>query len=247
MMLIDPNSPVPLHAQVESVVLRLVQRREHQDGKPLPGEIDLAIRLGVSRATVRQAMTRLQNQGVLERRRNAGTRVVQRPVVTQLVDWDSFSAEMTRQGVKLVTSHLQVSKKPVPGKIAYFFSVAPKRQCLEVIRVRDDEHGPLVEFRSWLHPRLGLNENDDFSQPLYELIQKKSNVVVQRSAELIGAVTADADLASRLGCPAGQAILTRCRQVSDVGGKPVEWCDCFYRADRFTYAVQLHRSKVGQP
>lgn len=242
-MTVDPASPLPLHVQVEGVIRTLLRRADHASGKPLPREVELANRLGVSRATVRQAMGRLVNEGVLERRRHAGTRVSQQPLVTRLTDWAGFTAEMTRQGVKLTTHRLEVSMRDLPAEVGYFFGVPELKPCLHLQRVRGDEAGPIVEFRSWFHPRLSLTLDDDFHRPLYELIEERSHVIVAKSHEVIGAMLADDAIAQSLACSVNDAILTRRRQVSDVGGKPVEWCDCFYRADRFTYSIELTRGK----
>jgi hypothetical protein len=57
---------------------------------PFPPEIEFASRLGVSRATVRLAMQRLVQEGVLVRKRNAGTRVSNRHLKTSFSDWEVF-------------------------------------------------------------------------------------------------------------------------------------------------------------
>ncbi|MFT3787013.1 MAG: GntR family transcriptional regulator [Tepidisphaeraceae bacterium] len=240
---IDHNDPTPLHVKVERLLRRVAARADHaRHGKPLPGEVELANRLGVSRSTVRHAMGRLVHEGLLERKRNAGTRVSRRPLITSLTDWFSFSAEMARQGVKLRSLHVDAALRPLPADVAEFFRLPARSRCLCVTRLRGDDDGPIVEFQSWLHPRIGLAGTDDFSQPLYELIERRSGVTPRHSSEQIEACRAGNELAKVLACDASDPVLRRERRVTDVGRKPIEWCVCSYRGDRFTYAIDIRRS-----
>ena len=239
---IDPRDPRPRHVQVEDMLRDIAGRADHaRRGKPLPGEVELAATIGVSRSTVRQAMSRLVSEGLLERRRNAGTRVSRKPLVTSLADWQSFTAEMTRRGVTLRSMQVRTVVKPLPAEVAACFDLTARTPALWIARVRGDDDGPVVLFQSWLHPRLKLNARDNFASPLYALIEARSGVTPERSSETIGAVAADAELAASLQCDPGQPILTRHRRVFDRDDRPIEWCNCYYRADRFSYAIELRR------
>ena len=74
MLRLHHDSPVPLHAQVERLLRELVRRPEYQKGQLLPDEVSLAMRLGVSRGTVRAGISKLVFEGVLERKPGIGTR-----------------------------------------------------------------------------------------------------------------------------------------------------------------------------
>jgi GntR family transcriptional regulator len=203
--------------------------------------VELANRLGVSRSTVRQAMQRLVHEQLLVRKRNAGTRVAGPQLKTCLSDWMSFTGEMLRRGVKPQTLAIKVRLASPPAEVARFFGAERSRSCIRLIRLRGQAEEPIVEFRSWLHPRLGLRVDDDFTKPLYELIESRSGIVAALSSEEISAIAADRELATELRCDLAEPLLVRRRRVSDVGGKPIEFCDCFYRADRFTYCIDIRR------
>lgn len=68
--------PVASQSDVEVRILDLVGRAV-ADGSPLPGEPALAVRLGVSRPALREALARLESLGILHRRRGS------RPVINQ--------------------------------------------------------------------------------------------------------------------------------------------------------------------
>src|SRR6266567_6228888 len=67
---------MPLHSQLETTLRRLIEQGQISTGAVLPGALELAAQLGVSRHTVRHALGVLTNEGLLRRERGRGTTVV---------------------------------------------------------------------------------------------------------------------------------------------------------------------------
>ncbi|MBF0244548.1 MAG: FadR family transcriptional regulator [Planctomycetes bacterium] len=65
-------SSEPLAERVEAAVLEHIRSSHLQVGDALPGELEFAMRLGVSRTVVREAFSRLRMLGVLESRKKRG-------------------------------------------------------------------------------------------------------------------------------------------------------------------------------
>jgi GntR family transcriptional regulator len=65
-------------------------------------------------------------------------------------------------------------------------------------RLRGVEKGPIVYFISYFHPRVGLTGKEDFSRPLYKMLEEDYSTVVSVSKEEISARLADEDLAKKL-------------------------------------------------
>jgi GntR family transcriptional regulator len=240
------SSTLPRHRQIEEMLRKLLASKDLVHGQTLPGEVEIARQLRVSRQTVRQAMSTLVSEGLLERRRNAGTRLAKKPLVTQLTDWASFTAEMGKQGVRLTQSKVSAMMMVPPDDVRRFLRTTARQKLLRLVRVRGDESGPIVEFESWIHPRARLKIGEDFSKPLYELIAHSSRLLATSSSEVLGAIVADAKMSKQLGVARGAALLTRLREVRDQHDQPLEWCRCVYRADRFSYAIELRRGKRGE-
>ena len=72
----------------------IAAEKEFAPGEKLPNELDLSQRLGVSRATLREAIQSLTSQGVLEVRRGRGTFVSQR--VEEIDDFGFSALEQVR-------------------------------------------------------------------------------------------------------------------------------------------------------
>ncbi len=80
---LDAKLPEQLALKLERAILA----HEHRPGERLPAERGWALRLGVSRAALREALGMLAERGLLERRHGAGTFVTERPDERRADPW----------------------------------------------------------------------------------------------------------------------------------------------------------------
>lgn len=238
---IDHKSHVPLHAQVEALIREMHQLPGYRDGKLLPNEIELAKQLGISRNTVRHATNKLVYEGVLTRKKGVGTRFTETEVDTRLNNWLSFSQEMSSKGIQVKNFRIEASWVVPENNIAMFLQVPEGTKVLRMDRLRGTPEGPFVMFHSWFHPRIGLTGKEDFSRPLYEILEKDYSTIVKVSREEITAVSADEQVAALLKVRKGAPILQRVRKVYDPGNRPVEYNIGYYKGDSFTYRIESER------
>ncbi len=240
-MKIDHHSKIPLHYQVEKLLRDLIEQPKYKAGEFLPPEVELATRLGVSRNTIRQAAGKLEYEGLIVRKKGYGTKVAEKSLITKLNSWHSFTHEMKDKGVSFKNYCLEAEFVDSSETISDFFKIPINSPILKLTRLRGDEKGPYVYFESYFHPRIGVSKNDDFTQPLYELLEKKYNIQVSVSREKIKARIASKITADRLIIKPGEPILLRERFVSDLENLPVEYNIGFYIAEKFTYLIEIRR------
>ncbi|MCK3683610.1 GntR family transcriptional regulator [Maribellus sp. YY47] len=238
---IDHSSKLPLHYQVEELLRQLIEHPDYQNGKFLPPEVELANMLGVSRNTIRQATNKLEYEGIIVRKKGYGTKVAENSLTTQLNSWHSFTQEMNEKGISFKNFLIKAEWVEAPEKVTSFFNVSENSNVLRITRLRGDANGPFVYFESYLHPRIGVSENEDFTQPLYELLETKYKTPVSISREKIKARIASKITADRLHIKKGEPVLIRERFVSDPGNRPVEYNIGFYVAEKFTYSIEIRR------
>jgi GntR family transcriptional regulator len=114
---------VPLYEQAEKVLEDLLVHRRYRVGDRIPPEADLVRSLGVSRATVRTAVGRLVDRGLLVRRQGSGTFLARLPErrdepgpvgiklgssVTELGRLETYTSMAERLGIKADSEHLRV-------------------------------------------------------------------------------------------------------------------------------------------
>lgn len=238
---LDHNSPIPLHIQIEEQIRVAIKGDEYQGGKKLPNEMDLSKQLGISRSTLRQSLNKLMIEGLLVRKKGVGTFVKKSGINSKAQNWQSFSQEMKTLGVTIKNYELHISWVYPDDQLCLFFDIAKNVKILKLERLRGKEEYPFVYFISYFHPRIGLTGNEDFTRPLYEILDNDYNSVANFSKEEISAIAATPFLAEKLEIKSGEPVLKRMRFVYDPGTRPLEWNVGYYKADSFTYTLEFER------
>jgi GntR family transcriptional regulator len=210
----------------------------------LPKEVELSNLLGVSRNTIRQATNKLENEGLLVRKKGVGSKAApKKPLYTGLDHWYSFTNEMRERGIEVLNLSLEVRWVQADKKLAAFFNIEEGRKVLKLSKLKGTKEGlqPIVYFESYFHPRIGVDEQDDFNIPLYAMLEKKYGVRVVKSSENISALMAG-KMAKRLQIKPEDPILYRERFVMDAGDRPIEYNTGYYRSDRFIYSININKA-----
>ena len=234
---IDHASSTPLHLQAESFVRQLINEERYQKGELLPNEVNLAQLLGISRNTLRQAINKLVFEGILERKKGVGTKVIKNNVFSSAKNWMSFSQEMNALGIEVQNFELFVGKRKVESDVSDFFETDKNSKLFTLERLRGKQDFPFVYFISHFNPKIDLSDKDDFNKPLYDIINTKGYNATT-SVEMISAMLCDETLAAKFEINCGEPILKRKRLVYDDNKFPIEYNIGYYRADSFTYSIE---------
>ena len=148
---------------------------------------------------------------------------------------------ISRNTLRQTINNLHTSWALPSEEICRFFSITDEKKILKLERLRGNPEFPFVYFISYFNPRIGLTGNEDFSRPLYEILEQDYSSVAKISKEEISAQLADKFLAQKLEIKPGDAILIRKRFVYDPGGRPLERNIGYYRADSFVYTLEFER------
>jgi GntR family transcriptional regulator len=237
------DAGTPLHRQVEAQIRLLAAQPEFQQGALLPDELTLANRFGVSRGTARAALLRLVHEGVIERRAGVGTRVARPRTESGIRAWRSFSREMAGKGIQVENFHLDYGRQRASPSAAGALQVEPGTMLHRLDRVRGWHGKPVLVSRSWFHPRLRLTGDEDFSRPLYDVLETTAGVQPDTAREEFSAVPASPVLARRLAIKPGTPLLLRRHLVGDVRGRPIEYAEVHYVSSRFTLSLDLRREQ----
>lgn len=238
---IDTKSKAPLHNKVEQMMRALIEQPAYRNGDFLPKEVDIAEKLGVARNTVRHAISKLVNEGLLVRKKGVGTKVAARRIPTRLDSWWSFTKEMKARGVDVVNFALEVVAVPANEEVAEAMHIKKGTKLIQLSRLRGTSGGPSLLSVSWFHPRLKMTGDENFSTPLYQMMEEDFGVIVAVSREEISAISAEESLADKFGVEVGAPLLFRQRIVSDTDGRMVEYNKVYYKGDGFSYSIDIAR------
>jgi GntR family transcriptional regulator len=238
------NNLIPYYYQIREIIRHKIIDGEYGPGDKIPSEAELQEYFGVSRGTIRKAVDSLVAAGMLRREQGMGTFVSEPKIDELLSRLVSFSEEMKLKGKVPGTSHILVSQT-VPSKlVADALDIPPGESVLRIERVRCADSKPVVILTSYLPARLGVRFNEDFSGSLFELLETKYGVDISLGDQVIEAARADQQQAGLLDIEKGDPVLVIRRTSYSKTGIPVEYVEGIYRADRYSYRIQIHRDKM---
>ncbi|GGH21063.1 GntR family transcriptional regulator [Alsobacter metallidurans] len=235
---------VPKARQVYLVLRERIASGGLHSGDVLPGEQALAAEHNVSRITVRKALAELEREGMVDRRRGAGTFVrlaaAPKPVVADIADVLSNLVAMGRgTDVRL----LAFGYGEPASAVAEALRLAPGERAQRSVRVRMVDGEPFSHLTTHVPERIGVtySEAELASRPLLALLER-SGVEVDRATQEIGAVLATPDVAAALNIDIGSALIALTRVVYDAEGRGVEHLAALYRPDRYAFRMDLERT-----
>jgi GntR family transcriptional regulator len=237
-----PTSRLPRWVATRNVLLARFEKGDWPPGAQLPPEPELATQLGVSRPTLREALRSLSEDGYIDRRPGAGTRVAERPVLTTSLDNNIGVADLIRSmGMVPGTSSLEFHLAEAPEDVARDLELGGQRQVVIIERVRTADGNPVIYSRHFFPPAGKWDEGALLagfnSQSLYTLTEARAGISIQYATATISPAVADAALAGRLATALG-TLLMHFRQIDfDTRSRPVILSSEYYRADAFEFTV----------
>ncbi|HTX01376.1 MAG TPA: GntR family transcriptional regulator [Acidimicrobiales bacterium] len=237
---LDRTSPVPLYFQIAERLHAAIESGELQPGQRLDNEIELSDQLGVSRPTVRQAIQRLVQQGLLVRRRGIGTVVVQRRIRRPL-GLTGLQEDLAAAGRNPSTTVLELSLVSVGPEMASSLLLESGATVLFIRRLRCADGMPLAVMENFLAPQLlDLPISADIleKQGLYEFLRSQG-VQFHSAHQVIGARRASHAEARLLGTTRSSTVLTLARTAHDPTGRAIELGQHAYLATRYSFEMTV--------
>jgi GntR family transcriptional regulator len=197
-----------------------------QPGGCLPSEPQLARQLGVSRASLREAIRTFETQGMIFRRQGVGTFVMHpRHVIDAgLESLESIETMAQRIGLPVAMGEFDISHRVVKPDEAEVLGLQPNEQVLAISRVILVETQPAAYLVDVLPMGLLTDEDlkDKFKGSILDLLLRHSNLAPDNSRCEIQAVMASASISRALGIKRGTVLLkftsclyTKSNQVLD--------------------------------
>ncbi len=243
---VDRASPLPLHVQVKQALKDRIVSRAWKPGDLVPGDLVLCDQFGVSRTTIRQALTELAHEGWVVRERGRGTFVAPPKLTERAFErLSGFFEDMVDLGHPPVSQVLRQEVRPADEQIAARLNVKAGTPVVEIERLRFVEDEPVVLTTTYLPQALvpGLEAADLTRRSLYEYLETTCGLSLARGQRTIEAVAADERHAKLLRVRKG-APLVFLQSVSYLeDGRPIEYYLAHHRGDRSRFEVELVRRR----
>ncbi|WP_018350535.1 GntR family transcriptional regulator [Longispora albida] len=210
------------------------------EGAPLPAERELAAEYGVSRATLRQAISELVLEGRLSAQQGRGT-FVAAPKLIQPLDLVSYTEAIRAMGRTPGRRIVTAERLPAPADLAARLGIEPGAEVIHLERLLLADGEPLGLESTYL-PAARFPTILDVLEPggsLYRCMTEKLGVVFGEADEQIETALASPREAQLLGTNPALPMLLMLRSTRDSAGVPIERVRSLYRGDRIGFMTRL--------
>ena len=236
------------YVQIEEELAERIRTGMLRPGDRIPPERELAEQMQVSRMTVRQALGRLADRGLLVRERGRGTFVSEPKLIQSLSRLNGFYDQMISQGILPSSRLLSGQEVLASAAVAQVLDLRIGEPLYKVVRLRLGGGVPLALETSFFPARLvpGLLDYDLERHSIYRLMERYDARPV-RATQSLEPVPARDQEAEALEVLPGSPLMLVERIAWDTQDRPVEYAKDIYRGDRsrFVAELRLERNELG--
>ena len=209
-------------------------------GDRLPSEPELAKNMGVSRATLREAMRTFEAQGLIRRRQGSGTFVVgQVPVIEAGLEvLESLETMAERLNLEITVENLHVESYPSDYDNSQVLDVPVGTPLLRIQRVMREESRPVAYLVDTLPDDVLKSEQlpNNFDGSVLDFLLKRGDPLTVSKAA-ISAIGAPADVAKALQIQRGDVLLEFVSKLYHSNGKVLDYSTSYFIPGYFHFHV----------
>jgi GntR family transcriptional regulator len=240
-MLQKTDSSTPAYRRIQYALRKRIEAGELQPGDAVPSERELARSHEVSLMTARHALAELEHEGLVDRRRGAGTFVaLPRIHFNRLA---SFTEQMASRGLPARSRILCASIVEDEQEAAARLALPAHSRLVKLERLRQSgEQSFAVEVCYFSAEEFaGLLSLPLERRSLFATLERDYGIELQYADEEVDATPASARIAELLGIHAGAPVLRIRQALFSTGGKATVYVIGFYRSDRHTLLIRRFR------
>ncbi len=229
---------LPAYIKIHDAIKKDIDEGVWAIGNRLPSERDLADHFQVSRMTLRQAITLLVEEGILERRIGSGTYVSSHRVQEKMRGTTSFTEIVHSQGKTPSSKLLSFQRQPASETEKSELKLGPKEFVIRMERVRYADNLPLVyEVAAIPEKYIKDMKREEITEHFFKTLVSHG-FEIGKSRQTIYAKTASERVANYLGVSRGHAILALTQVSYFTNGNPFEFVRSQYVGDRFEFYLE---------
>lgn len=231
----------PVYKRIQNAIRKQIEASGLQPGDSVASERELAKLHNVSLMTARHALAGLEREGLVERRRGAGTFVAAPKIhFNKLM---SYTEHMSSRGLSPRSRVLVAKIIEHDAEVAARLALPATSALVKIERLREtgDEpfaletcYLPAKEFSELVNVPLGRSS-------LFATLRQDYRVELAYADEEVDATTAEANVAELLGVPRGASVLRIRQVIYSTKGKAVIYGVGFYRSERHTLFIRRFR------
>jgi GntR family transcriptional regulator len=236
---------LPLHLFVSEQLREQIANGQFQPAEQLPSEHQLMAEFGVSRITVRRAITNLVNQGLVVVHRGKGAFVKEQRKVTYSLSSPLvfYEEDMARQGVTstIRTLVFEVVLPPLDVRSALQLQAAQSKVYLQKKLLLLDGDPVGIDI-TYILSELGKTYAKELQNQMTFPVLERNEIKIDRIEAILECTHADHEISQYLNVPLGSPLLVYCHTAYTVGNRPILYGKVISRGDRLCYSAVLNRN-----
>lgn len=241
---LDKDVPIPLYFQLEKLILEEIENGTYPVGSMIPTEMELSQMFGISRTTVRQAISDLVRKEHLYRVKSKGTFVAHPKLVQGFIQSiQSFDDDVRSTGRTPSTELLDLKLVELEPEVARLMELPAGMKAIYLYRKRYADADPIVRVETFLPYELcSFILDHNFNQEsLYQVLSTREETTVTHVTRICEARAADLEDAAVLGLKRGRPVHYFQTTGYNRSGRLIELSFAHYRGDQSRFRVELFR------
>lgn len=235
-----------LTEQVKANIKKRIAEDDFDDGR-IPPETELANDLGVSRTTVRDALSRLEHEGTIYRRQGAGTFVNEQglQIKSRLEEIWSYEQVLEDHGYVPSIRVLAETEMKADTDTVDALGLDKDDNVLVIEKLFLEDEDPVILTINRIPSRIFTDTEytDDEATPVYEFLEQHCNRTLTYYLSEIIPVTLGKDIAGKLGVASGTLAVSFEEIGFDQNNEPIVRATSYFRDDLIRF--RLMRRKAG--
>lgn len=239
------TGPLPRYLQIMLTLSERIQAGRYPLQTLMPTEAELCAEFSVSRYTVREALRRLADQGLVARRKGAGTLVVASEAQALYSHSMRSLTELFEYALTTTFEIARIAPSQVDAEEAAQLGCEPGAQWLRVTGLRRVRPGgqPICHTTVLVHDRFAwlAPEMPGCRGPIYALVERRAGVPVAEAVQTARAMPMPPGIAAQLDAAPGGCALRMERRYLDAAGETMLMSLNLHPAERFSYSMRIRR------
>jgi len=234
------HSGTPAYQRIQRSIRAQIDGGELKPGDTVASERELAKIHGVSLMTARHALGSLEREGIVERRRGAGTFVA--PPRIHFNKLMSYTEQMASRGLSAASKLIAAKIVEQEEEIAARLGLSAGSKMIKIERVRQaDEPFALETCYLAAEKFPGLDREPLGRGSLFATLEQDYDIRLTYADEEVDATAAEGRVAQALRLPQGAPVMRIRQVIYGSNAKPVIYVIGFYRAERHSLFIRRFR------
>lgn len=236
----------PIYMQVAEYLSDNINSGRWKDSERIPSEAELTESLGVSRGSVKKAISKLVDEGVLEQIQGKGTYVkahdISFPLAEGLI---SFSESLKEQGIEFDTQIIEIGEREADEELARNLGIPAGSPYLHLERVRHVHGEPIMYIENNINSSLaeGIRDADFVHDSLFSIVERFTGHQVAYSKTSFVASAADAKRSEYLKVEPKSPLLQQIQTVHLDDDRVIEYAHVWLKSSRFYLGTIFQRRR----